>query len=502
MSLVLLSYAKIKPNGKLIYNSIMHGPYVRRMIPEADRRWAECGIRNGNNAFLYKLSGIRFSQKCSLESWRSESARAEGNANGNNRNQIRCYNSSGMGHLARNYTIKPRRRDVAYLQTQLLITQKVEAEIQLQSEELDFMVATGDLDEIEEVNSNCILMANLQQASTSGTQTDNAPVYDNRNSRGGRIEIVMIMIYSICLLKKSISSVEQSGGTVEQNPTTVEETRAYFESLYNNLAIEEYKYDKISYDKAYNGMQQKIERLQAQLGDLKGKSQDTPCVSYNLDPLSQKLEDENVSLEFQVLNYAKENKHLKKTYKNLFDSIKETRAQTKLISDSLQEKLHDTIYENATLRAQLFDKVSKQTDTTKGTSVNTQFRKHSILGKPPSSSGSKLYFVTPLPKSKVLPKIDESNALSKPVTSNSAPSNRESKFVQNDKVIAPGIFRTHSLKNSRVDNFMPNKHVKESVRTKSITVSQPYVITKKEVNSNINGLPFIGVESTAKTRRP
>ncbi|GJU96978.1 hypothetical protein Tco_1326249 [Tanacetum coccineum] len=30
----LFRYAKSKPNGKLIYNSIMHGPYVRRMIPE------------------------------------------------------------------------------------------------------------------------------------------------------------------------------------------------------------------------------------------------------------------------------------------------------------------------------------------------------------------------------------------------------------------------------------------------------------------------------------
>nr|GEV96321.1 Gag-Pol polyprotein [Tanacetum cinerariifolium] len=35
----------------------------------------------------------------------------------------------------------------------------------------------------------------------------------------------------------------------------------------------------------------------------------------------EKLEDENVELEFQVLNYAKENSHLKTTYKNLFDSI-------------------------------------------------------------------------------------------------------------------------------------------------------------------------------------
>nr|GEU62086.1 integrase, catalytic region, zinc finger, CCHC-type, peptidase aspartic, catalytic [Tanacetum cinerariifolium] len=30
----LLCYAKSKPNGKLIYNSIINDPYVRRMIPE------------------------------------------------------------------------------------------------------------------------------------------------------------------------------------------------------------------------------------------------------------------------------------------------------------------------------------------------------------------------------------------------------------------------------------------------------------------------------------
>nr|GEV03345.1 hypothetical protein [Tanacetum cinerariifolium] len=51
---------------------------------------------------------------------------------------------------------------------------------------------------------------------------------------------------------------------------------------------EECKYDKISYDKAYNDMQQKTEQLQAQLGDPKGKSKDTSCVSDTLNPLSQK----------------------------------------------------------------------------------------------------------------------------------------------------------------------------------------------------------------------
>nr|GFC13090.1 hypothetical protein [Tanacetum cinerariifolium] len=40
----------------------------------------------------------------------------------------------------------------------------------------------NDLDEIEEDNANCILIANLHQASTSGTQTDKAPVYDSNRS--------------------------------------------------------------------------------------------------------------------------------------------------------------------------------------------------------------------------------------------------------------------------------------------------------------------------------
>nr|GEW15524.1 hypothetical protein [Tanacetum cinerariifolium] len=54
--------------------------------------------------------------------------------------------------------------------------------ILLQAEEFDLMAAAADLDEILEVNANCILMANLQQASTSGTQTDKASVYDSDGS--------------------------------------------------------------------------------------------------------------------------------------------------------------------------------------------------------------------------------------------------------------------------------------------------------------------------------
>nr|GEU41450.1 retrovirus-related Pol polyprotein from transposon TNT 1-94 [Tanacetum cinerariifolium] len=152
---------------------------------------------------------------------------AKGNAAGHNGNQIRCYNYRRVGHFARNCTIRPKRRDAAYLQTQLLITQKEEARIQLQAEEFDLMAATADLDEIKEVNANCILMATLQQASTSSTQTDKAPVYDSDGSAENDNNVI-----------SEVTSVEQSGEIVEQHSANFEETRALYDSLYQNLAIE------------------------------------------------------------------------------------------------------------------------------------------------------------------------------------------------------------------------------------------------------------------------
>nr|GEW70536.1 hypothetical protein [Tanacetum cinerariifolium] len=123
-----------------------------------------------------------------------------------------------------------------------------------------------------------------------------------------------------------------------------------------------------------------------------------------------KLENENMELEYQGLNYAKENAHLKTTYKNLFDSIFVSQTQTKTMIASLQNKLQDTIYENDKLRAQLFNKVFEQKDITCGKSANSKFAKQSILGKPP-------------------------------------------------KVITPGMFRINPFKPSREEKHVPNKGV-------------------------------------------
>ncbi|GKD14682.1 hypothetical protein Tco_1199089 [Tanacetum coccineum] len=147
-------------------------------------------------------------------------AQAEGNGNRINSNHIRCYNCQGEGHYASNYTVKPRKRDAAYLQIQMQIAQKEEAGIQLTPEEFDFMAVAGAFTEIEKVNANCILMANLQQASTSEEQYTEIldPITEPHMIQQNNSNVIYVE-----------SSMEHNGGTVEQHLATVEETRAYFE---------------------------------------------------------------------------------------------------------------------------------------------------------------------------------------------------------------------------------------------------------------------------------
>nr|GEY51100.1 hypothetical protein [Tanacetum cinerariifolium] len=185
-------------------------------------------------------------------------------------------------------------------------------------------------------------------------------------------------------------------------------------------------------------------------------------------------------------------KKVKKGFKNADSSLRVELIPSKI---KTQNKLNDTIYENAKLRAQLFDKASEQKDTTKGTSANTKFANQ-------STSGIKLYSVTPFLNSKVILKVVEMNDFSKPVTSNSVPTTTESKVVANDKVIALGMFRINSFKTSWEDKIVPINKVRASVRINPITISQPHVITKKHVNCDSNGLSSTGVDNTGKTRKP
>nr|GEZ89896.1 hypothetical protein [Tanacetum cinerariifolium] len=162
---------------------------------------------------------------------------------------------------------------------------KEEAGIQLQAEEYDLIATAADLDKIEEVNANFILMANLQQASSSGTQTNSVPVYDTDGSAetdstpiydsDGSAEVheycdnneifnmftqeeqYTELLESILEPQQvpqndnnvisEVTRVEQGGETVEQHSANFEETRALYESLYHNLAVEVEKVNSVNH---------------------------------------------------------------------------------------------------------------------------------------------------------------------------------------------------------------------------------------------------------------
>ncbi|GKC39600.1 hypothetical protein Tco_1051984 [Tanacetum coccineum] len=131
------------------------------------------------------------------------------------------------------------------------------------------------------------------------------------------------------------------------------------------------------------------------------------------------------------IQFLKEATKFVRDFKSLAKEADESLAKHKALELEIERLLREVVSQDI-----MSIVTSEQKDFIKGTSVNTQFKKQSIMGKPPSSSGSKLYSVTPFPESKGLPKINETHALSKPVTSNSVPTPQESKVMKNDNVIA------------------------------------------------------------------
>ncbi|GJV24009.1 hypothetical protein Tco_1376704 [Tanacetum coccineum] len=285
----LLHDAKSRPNGKLIYNSIINGPYVRRMIPEPVD---SCELRK-KSGYVYKQcesSDIReFKRRklsCLIFEWETFYFPLIGNRLKWSRHVTLVHQTKDL-HTA-DYTqlydfLKYNQKEVDELRDErlaksqdpltlmdnsnnslkyqvfrpdlpssnsLLIAQKEEAGIQLQAEEFNLMAVAADLDEIEEVNTNCILMANLQRILHDNCYNDE--IFNMFTQEEMYTELLEPIPephqvpQNDSNVISEVSSVEQGRGTVEQHPTNVEETRVLYDSLYNNLATEVEKVNSVN----------------------------------------------------------------------------------------------------------------------------------------------------------------------------------------------------------------------------------------------------------------
>ncbi|GJY64179.1 hypothetical protein Tco_0465639 [Tanacetum coccineum] len=184
--------------------------------------------------------------------------------------------------------------------------------------------------------------------------------------------------------------------------------------------------------------------------------------------------DEEPKAENELLH--KEKEHLKQTYKDLFDSIKTTRVQTKNQNDSLMAQLNKKSNENADVLAQIQKKgfaiaaLKNELRKLTGNSVNTKFAKPSILGKPvlqPHRNQSVVRQPTAfkserpkISKPRFASQVDVNNDLSKPVTTHHLPKRRESAPAKPHHMIAQSSSRYSS-------NDIVHNHYLEEAKKKA-----------------------------------
>ncbi|GJT56640.1 hypothetical protein Tco_0991694 [Tanacetum coccineum] len=204
------------------------------------------------------------------------------------------------------------------------------------------------------------------------------------------------------------------------------------------------------------------------------------------------IETINIDLEHKVAKLLKENETLKRHYKEMFDSIKTTRAKniehiTSLIANN--DKFKAQLQEKGFAIAALKNELRKLT----GNSVNTKFAKSSILGKlalQPRRNQSIVRQLTAFKserprfsKQRFASKVDVNNDLSKPVTTHYLPKERESAVAKPHHMIAPGSSRYSS-------NDMVHNHYLEEAKKKtqeSSRNSEPSVMPSARSQSTTNG---------------
>ncbi|GJV30552.1 hypothetical protein Tco_1387000 [Tanacetum coccineum] len=187
-------------------------------------------------------------------------------------------------------------------------------------------------------------------------------------------------------------------------------------------------------------------------------------------------------------------------YKELYDSIKTTRARNIEHTTSLIEKNDDfkaQLQEKGFAIAALKNELRKLT----GNSVNTKFAKSSILGEPvlqPHRNQSvvrqPIAFKSERPrisKPRFASQVDVNNDLSKPVTTHYLPKEREFVVVKPLHVIASSESRNSSKNMPRFSsNDMVHNHYLEEAKKKTQELgrnSRPIVMPSAKSQSTTNG---------------
>ncbi|GJV28763.1 retrovirus-related pol polyprotein from transposon TNT 1-94, partial [Tanacetum coccineum] len=183
-------------------------------------------------------------------------------------------------------------------------------------------------------------------------------------------------------------------------------------------------------------------------------NKNTNPLDYSWISKMEKLENENVSLDFKVQSLMKERDNVKIEYKKLFDSIKKTRSQSQKEIDELIAHVSEKTYAYGAIRAEnqnllsiIYELKTRLETVEKGKSVNTKFDKTNV--------SQNLFCITSINKQvfqtkTVVSKTKEKHVVSNPVTLQTSP-NKQRGANSNKNVIAPGMYRVVTTQESQTN---------------------------------------------------
>ncbi|GJW38552.1 retrovirus-related pol polyprotein from transposon TNT 1-94 [Tanacetum coccineum] len=216
------------------------------------------------------------------------------------------------------------------------------------------------------------------------------------------------------------------------------------------------------------------------------KNKNSKPLDYSWISRMEKLENENVSLDFKVQSLIKERDDVKMEYKKLFNSIKKTQSQTQIEMDELIAHVSEKTYaygairaENQNLLSTISELKARMKNCKNGKSVNTKFDK---------TNGSQSFLcVTPLNKNAfqkqtVVSKTKEIHVESKPVTLQTLP-HKQIGANQNTNVIRLGIINATSSVRRPLSRDSHVKNIVLDVSKNAAKKEEVYVRKNKQTDN-------------------
>ncbi|GJX92837.1 retrovirus-related pol polyprotein from transposon TNT 1-94 [Tanacetum coccineum] len=428
--------------------------------------------------------------------------------------QFQVHNLVGQGQYARNCS-KPRVSDLKYFMEKMLLEKQDEAGVILTDEQNDFLFADASrMEEIEELSANICLMAseinsNIKFDSFKGNVNSGSVDKDTHVPDLCAVENLARNAYQEAEKQRIFAKQVQTQNTHLTSTDEMYKERAIVSELdelekQNDLLKDQLLEASLKHDvelcvllnhecidkilnaelqqvkkksfEIQEGLQARIkilekdvQRCQKQSVDFELQLQhekekhkwDSTLINKNTNPLDyswisklEKLENENVSLDFKVQSLIKERDNVKLEYQKLFDSIKKTRSQTQKEMDELIVHVSEKTYaygairaENQNLLSTISELKTRLEKVEKGKSVNTKFDK--------TNGSQSLLCVTPLNKHAFqkktdVPKTEENHVVSKPVTLQTSPT-KQTGANQNTNVIRPGMYRVVTTQESQTN---------------------------------------------------